>query len=82
MCEPVQQIQQIFTFKHCTNTERIFCFNIPNKCPICDQVIRADDNETLNNIVKEFQTLPNPLKAANNSKFALAIRPTKGDFLR
>lgn len=85
--------QQILTFKHCANDNRIFCFNIPDQCPLCEKEIHHhqrnvvdtdgfDDDDDDHSIIKEIKSLPNPLKAANKSKCALAIRPTKGDFLR
>ncbi|XP_027197372.2 MKRN2 opposite strand protein-like [Dermatophagoides pteronyssinus] len=88
MCE-TNRVQQILTFKHCANNNRIFCFDIPDRCPLCEKEILKRDVDNTDEIefddddhsIKEIKSLPNPLKAANKSKCALAIRPTKGDFL-
>lgn len=89
MCE-TNRVQQILTFKHCANDNLIFCFDIPDRCPLCEKEILKRDVDNTDEIefndddhsIKEIKSLPNPLKAANKSKCALAIRPTKGDFLR
>lgn len=79
---------QIIAFKHvCSRQRRIFCFQLPDQCPACSEVILKKDNgdkqghlEAIS--IEDIELLPSPLKQASKVACSLAIRPSQGSFLR
>ncbi|XP_074593935.1 MKRN2 opposite strand protein [Brevipalpus obovatus] len=66
---------KIFCFQHCEPNTKVFCFRVPDSCPLCSASIA-----TTNPISPPF-LIPFPFTHPRNSTSSIIIRPTEGDFL-
>ncbi|XP_078270103.1 MKRN2 opposite strand protein-like [Rhinoraja longicauda] len=65
---------RVITFRHCEKD--IYCFNVPEECPICGQnlVGRGLDDAPV--------CIPNCFVDGHHEKCSFLIKPTEGSFLR
>ncbi|XP_050308903.1 MKRN2 opposite strand protein [Anthonomus grandis grandis] len=63
----------IVCFQHCG--PKIFCFSLPDSCPVCEQDLRQADFSLL-----PFR-VPYPFIRASQHPCSVVIKPTTGDFL-
>ncbi|XP_014203443.1 uncharacterized protein LOC106635809 [Copidosoma floridanum] len=64
--------KNLLCFKHCCS-KSIFCQEVPEKCPICDQCLTT--------FLLEPFVVPNPLVNAKDYPCCVVVRPSDGDFL-
>ncbi|XP_043563899.1 MKRN2 opposite strand protein isoform X1 [Chiloscyllium plagiosum] len=65
---------RVVMFRHCGKD--IYCFNVPEQCPICGQSLlgrRLEDAPV---------SIPNSFVDGHHEKCSFLIKPTKGSFLR
>lgn len=63
----------ILCFHHCQSM--IFCFKLPERCPVCDKIICNEEFQVL-----PFR-IPYPFVRASQHPCSIVIKPTIGDFL-
>ncbi|UXI22948.1 longevity assurance factor [Sarcoptes scabiei] len=61
MCEPSKSI---ISFKHCRDRERVFCFDIPDQCPLCNETIRSLNDQSLHIANENYGN--NPIGISNH----------------
>lgn len=64
----------IICFQHCG--PKVFCFNLPEKCPVCSAELAVANFSLL-----PFR-VPYPFIRAAQYPCAVIIKPTCGDFLK
>ncbi|XP_067138810.1 MKRN2 opposite strand protein [Centruroides vittatus] len=65
----------ILCFQHCDKVVKIFCFDLPDVCALCN-----GDLQTSELRIPPFR-VPYPFTSAKKSPCSVVIKPTKGDFL-
>ncbi|XP_043934004.1 MKRN2 opposite strand protein [Protopterus annectens] len=66
--------KSIIKFHHCK--KEIYCFFVPEQCPICEENLSAMRLE------EAPVSIPNPFVNGHREKCSFVLRPTKGSFLK
>ena len=62
-------------FKHCHSDLNVYCFTLPTRCPMCQQIVTTY-------LIPPF-VIPNPLVTGSDIKaYSIIVKPTIGSFLR
>jgi hypothetical protein len=76
--------KQVKCFQHCLKSERIICFEMPDKCPTCTACLNSMQDQ-IKFRVPPF-ILPSPLTVTSSKEkhhvpsFSLLLQPTDGNY--